>query len=398
MVRNIVMLIVIAVILSLVACSNQNETYVFEENYISEPSQLEQEVINIDYILVTDASNSIEPQELREGDEFLGLILERFELQEIPFDPGGIVLETIIASFSGEIEVSGELQFWEAIPDAPFVVHKEYYHLFPQLAQSFPRDWTFGFFIQNQMELLDMLGIGSLYELSYVGYNKELTIRINNFTIMHNDNGIFLAGSADALEVISAVPSLQGQVESNTPTPIHAWQDAYAELLRYYAGRALGNYYDERIGGFFILYDIDLDGIPELIVANSFHFTSYLAAYTFSYGGVSSLYIESFADYSPRLSVPPNNKPGIITRFWEGPFSAETLMILDGNRLISEIVISHQHMFVEGFHRWYVDGVEVDEAVYNSVLESVFGSWYETERIYIHEITEANIQDIIFGH
>ena len=107
------------------------------------------------------------------------------------------------------------------------------------------------------------------------------------------------------------------------------------------------------------------------------------------------IYIERFADYSPRLSAPPNNKPGIITRFWEGPFSAETLMVLDGNRLIREIVISREYDFLEGIHNWYIDGVEVDEAEYNSVFESVFGRWYETGRIYIHEITEANIQDII---
>jgi len=199
--KLVAILIAFVAIVSLVACNNQNEISVVEENYRSEP-QLEQGVINLDYILVTNASNNLEPQGLREGDEFLGLILEHLELQEIPFDPGGIVLETVIANFTGEIEVSGELQFWEAISDAPFIVSEEYHHLFPQLVQSFPRNGAFLFFIQNQTELLGMLGISSLYELSYTGYSRELTIRISNFTIMHDDNGVSV-DRADVLQVVS---------------------------------------------------------------------------------------------------------------------------------------------------------------------------------------------------
>ena len=176
---------------------------------------------------------------------------------------------------------------------------------------------------------------------------------------------------------------------------MEVWQEAYIALLRHYAGRMLGNYYDQHFGGFFILHDIDHSGIPELIVANSFHFTDYLAGYAFVDGDIRSLYIEGFADYSPGLSVPPNNKPGIITRFREGPFSQETLMVLDGNRLVSEMAISHEDVFREGFHRWYVDGVEVDADAYHRAFENVFGSWCETEPIFIHAIIEDNIQDVV---
>jgi hypothetical protein len=72
-------------------------------------------------------------------------------------------------------------------------------------------------------------------------------------------------------------------------------------------------------------------------------------------------------------------------------------MVMDGRRLVSEVVISHENVFLEGFHRWHIDGTEVGEAEYNSVFESVFGTWYETERIYIHEITGDNIERVVFG-
>jgi hypothetical protein len=94
--------------------------------------------------------------------------------------------ETVIAHFTGEIEVSGILRFAVAIPNASFIVHEEYHHLLPQLVQSFPRDWTYLFFIQNQRELLDMAGIVPLY---VDGYSRELTIRISNFTIMYDGYG-----------------------------------------------------------------------------------------------------------------------------------------------------------------------------------------------------------------
>ena len=226
--KNIVMLIAIIVVVSFVACSNQNETYVADGNYISEP-QLEQEVINLDYISVTNANNSLEPQRLRQGEEFLGLILESFEVQEIAFDPAGILIETVIANFSGAIEVSGELQFWEAIPDAVFIVHEEYYDLFPQLVQAFPRDGDFRFFIQNQTALLNMLGIGSLHELSYYGYSKEMTIRISNFTIMHDDTGVW-TDRAHVLAVISDAPEVQDEVIEGAILP-HPFATALAEYM-----------------------------------------------------------------------------------------------------------------------------------------------------------------------
>ena len=66
------------------------------------------------------------------------------------------------------------------------------------------------------------------------------------------------------------------------------WRQAYTALLRDYLSRGFSAPWEAggRTSGEFIYYDIDKDGVPELIVADSFHFTSYLAVYTFRGGRV----------------------------------------------------------------------------------------------------------------
>ena len=401
------------VLLALAACGGneaqiaqhdvQPPTLEVEESYRNEP-QLEQEVINLDYILVTNASNGLEPQGLRKGDEFLGLILENFEVQEIPFDPAGIVLETVIANFSGEIEVSGELQFWEAIPDAPFIVHEQYHHLFPQLMQSFPRNGAFLFFIQNQTELLDMLGIDSLHELSYVGYSKELTLRINNFTIMHDENGISV-DRADVIEVISVIPKTQDHA------PTYAWQEAYAEILWQYAELPLD--FDVLVefdwGWNFILHDINQDGIPELILVMRYftgHFGIY-AVYTFTNNEVVSLEFDEIMG-EVGLFAPPNNAPGVVFSQWAGSGAMYSKMGIEGNTL-SIIVRGFHHLSEEGFEKEWEQGIDFEDSYEWRVLtindepatveefEDMFGAWGGENWLRSAPITEDNIRDGVFG-
>jgi len=199
----------------------------------------------------------------------------------------------------------------------------------------------------------------------------------------------------------ATVPTADTEPVEPTREAFEAWQYAYAELLREYAMLILGHspcgYFPNEPGGFFILYDIDTDGVPELIVADRFHFTSYFAAYTFSDGSIMPLEAEYFYDYGTRFFALPDNNAGIGMESNEGVFNSAALLVIDGHRLIPKFRLSRWESWEASRTLWSINGDEVTEIEHDEMYDKLFGRWYERDLIFHHEITEANIQDIVFG-
>ena len=154
-----------------------------------------------------------------------------------------------------------------------------------------------------------------------------------------------------------------------------------------------------------MLVDIDQSGTANLIVADTFHFTSYLAAFSFEGGELSQLQVDFFHDYSAPVMLPLDGYPGIVQLFREAWISDISKFMLLGNILVEvKSVRALDWLGTEDEEpAWYVDGVAVTQAVYDAALLEFFGfTWddvsdwdFETVFISNHVINEQNIRNIV---
>ena len=144
------------------------------------------DIVYIDYITVTNSSQTIGAKELREGEEFLGLVLENIETSHLVVLDGNEenALAFISATFSGDIIVSGYLN----VPDfGTFTAHEEYKELFPQIYNAV-RDVRFR--VRNNKVLLDFFEVENTVDLldDYRMMKAiELTLIIDEYTINRFD-------------------------------------------------------------------------------------------------------------------------------------------------------------------------------------------------------------------
>jgi len=175
------------------------------------------------------------------------------------------------------------------------------------------------------------------------------------------------------------------------PQELEYWQKAYAELLWHYSAAIPPP--EDHIQWKFILYDVDRNGIPELIIV-------YIAAgiwseaiYSFAYGSTIRLEGDFFAYYG---IYPPINRPGILIQ----AYGRTDLMVLDEGKLVTELALSRPFIYGDA-ERWYINEVEVTEEEFSEMYNSIMPVWDDDFNhrlnIWPAEITDANIRGIIFG-
>ena len=183
--------------------------------------------------------------------------------------------------------------------------------------------------------------------------------------------------------------------EADAGQEVVSWREAYAKLLREYAARSIGYCpwascanTPNPPGGYFMLFDINGDGVPELIVTDRFHFISYEAAYTFS-DGLIPLETAYFYGYATRFFSLPGGRHGLGMESNEGVWNSAAVLIIDGNRLIPEITLRRG----EGdFGTWWrINEETVTEDEHDRLYASLFGDLDERNWLFLHRITEANI-------
>jgi len=159
--------------------------------------------------------------------------------------------------------------------------------------------------------------------------------------------------------LLAIVPAGRIEVQASQP-----WQTAYAEYLRALIRNPGIDRWGETQDWRFLLHDIDNNNIPELIVFS----VDATHIYSFAGGRMIELDFDGwfggfFAQFGIRFMIPPSNTPGIIVEEGDDFGVSATRYVIEGNRLVA----------VESSQR--LDG----------------------EQILINELTESNIQSIIFG-
>ena len=169
----------------------------------SEDTEAASEVFEfVDYISLTNATETVESTKLREGDEFLGLVLE--EIISLPEDP------TIILGvrFSGEMVVRGDFVcYWLNTSETviySFDVHKDYVHLFPAIA-DFGSQISLA--MTNEEEILRKLDVRISKEhcLDEYYHDEDYNILLENATVRVDDFIISFHGRANYAKIIEII-------------------------------------------------------------------------------------------------------------------------------------------------------------------------------------------------
>jgi len=193
-----------------------------------------------------------------------------------------------------------------------------------------------------------------------------------------------------------ATPSPASEPPPRPTGQAETWQEAYAKLLRWYMVYA-PPIDDGLIRRSFILHDLDLDGIPELIV-------TYIAAgiwtqsiNTFRDSRTVQLEGSFFAYFS--VYVPLNDKPGIVIQ----AYGHTCLMVVDEYSLVCSICLDRPFFPADWYGatvNWYINGEVVTEEEHDSIFHSLVAYDHEERgrrRLWPYDITEDKIQSIIFN-
>lgn len=163
--------------------------------------------------------------------------------------------------------------------------------------------------------------------------------------------------------------------DSNAQSSATTWQEAYSARLQEYMQRPpliAGS-----IGWHFLLHDIDEDGIPELLVTDSWNTKSvnHLFAYTFVDGELETLNIDYFGwQFFERA----DGRPGIVTDSGTGVGASMAILVMEGRRLVVE------------------DRLAWDDEDFDDRFNDIFRGWSGLH-IPSHVVNEANIHNVILG-
>ena len=201
-------------------------------------------------------------------------------------------------------------------------------------------------------------------------------------------------GNADTPTNYAEAPPVDTTSPEISTDVVTAWQEAYAEILRYYYENM--PLPDEWLDWHFFLHDVDMDGIPELFIV-------YLAA------GIWSESIYTFADeelmpiegnfFAYWDIFSPINRVGIIIQ----AYGRYDLMALDSGKLVAEFVF-RQPFFPTDEQIWHINDTEVTEGEFTEMFSSIMPVWVwdsecvgDRKSIVPSVISETNIQEVIFG-
>ncbi|MCL2378035.1 MAG: hypothetical protein FWC77_02810 [Defluviitaleaceae bacterium] len=175
------------------------------------------EWVDVDFIVVTNGDEFLEPIKLWEGDMFLGLTLKSLSHTAILTRNSQFYVSQGIAEFMGEIVVRGDLVLWgmewrSGIYLHEFTVHEHYRSRFPMLVNN--NSGYIRINIENEDDLLEMLGVSHYSEENNSGAKfEDIIIHINNFTIVGVDGAVM-----DTAVIVDTVDWWWGElpIEFNT--------------------------------------------------------------------------------------------------------------------------------------------------------------------------------------
>jgi len=182
------------------------------------------------------------------------------------------------------------------------------------------------------------------------------------------------------------------QEPGNETPQAETWQEAYTTLLKWYMAYA-PPIEDGLIHRSFILHDVDLDGIPELIV-------TYIAAgiwvesiSTFRDGRLTPIEGSFFAYFG--VYSPLNNQSGIVIQ----AYGNVCLMVIDGYSLTCDICLRRPFLPQDLYEAtWYINGEIVTEEEHDKLLNTLIAYDWDGQmqhRLWPYDLTEDNIHNVI---
>jgi len=181
----------------------------------------------------------------------------------------------------------------------------------------------------------------------------------------------------------------QAEPMQDAPSQSISWQDAYAERLRYYALQPTNPTAAEWR---FMLHDINQDGTPQLFLVMYYTgLREHYAVYSFANGETLRLKtaLGLGHEFNSGIILPPGGATGIIRVMANGVIYRYDMMALSGTTLSHVANGTFSKMAdVFALNAFHVTQEE---------FEDIFGKRDEKVWLALHEITEANIQDIVFG-
>ena len=185
-----------------------------------------------------------------------------------------------------------------------------------------------------------------------------------------------------------------------------SWQASYTEILTdLMLGPLPSPWYEQSqyspMYWAFFLHDIDGDGTPELIITIGTHYRSLASSYTFRNSSAIPLTLPAGV-FGDGFSLPLDNSPGIVAFGGDaiGSFRSARLVV-EQNGLVADVTLSLEIGFCSDTdtetHSYFLNEIEVSDAEFYIVFDSIVGAWDERTAIPQHEITEANIQSVISG-
>ena len=164
-----------------------------------------------------------------------------------------------------------------------------------------------------------------------------------------------------------------------------SWRDEYTDILRDFAARD--------VQGRFLLYDIDGDGTPELIILSRSDFEVFV--FTAGERGHMRLQVDSGA-FAPFFAssdngvfrAPSQSVPGIIFASYWSTAATYTRWVIDGDRLTPAI---SGGLTVSGDEsEWRLGGAQ-------STQSEIEREFYSGEIIATHEITQGNAAAVVIN-
>ena len=162
--------------------------------------------LELDYIPVSNLSNTLPVTYLQVGDDFLGLVLEEIIVSRVPVvnnEPNWGIAE-FHGVFSGEMIVSGSLQHWDSAPELTvFIMDDSYLDMFPGFYPEFNPQFIS---VANREFVEELLGFSLSDMMSEYTFIGEIyaSIRIGNIQIdSFGGHNIPFGKSVDVMEIIS---------------------------------------------------------------------------------------------------------------------------------------------------------------------------------------------------
>ena len=187
-------------------------------------------------------------------------------------------------------------------------------------------------------------------------------------------------------------PEPAQEVTNNEATSVISWQEAYAEILHTYSTQPATTANIQAAEWRFMLHDVNQNGVPQLFLVRYHNGqVSHHTAYSILNGSAMQLKTASGHDhlYYGGMYIAPGGT-GIIRYASVGLVSRYEMLSLSEGGTLSPTINGDTSSLADSFRKRAMPVTQEE-------FEDTFGRPDERVWLVLHEISEASVQDVVFG-